>query len=154
MLSLPSCSPAPARWRRLGCRLVAGAAARESFRSVGDWEFGVQGGAGAGGAVDGDGAAESFNAVFETGEAGAPGGVGAAVAVVADVEVKDLAGYFCADNNGHSVSLTLRRKQHQPLAHSLPSALFRSASSPRAVALPDRRPAWARHALLPIGAPR
>src|ERR1700736_569706 len=111
MLSLPSCSPAPARWRRLGCRLVAGAAARESFRSVGDWEFGVQGGAVAGRAVDGDGAAESFNAVFETGEAGAPGGVGAAVAVVADVEVKDLAGYFCADMDDRRVRVLGRVRE-------------------------------------------
>jgi len=69
-------------------------------RSVREREFGVQRGANADRAVDGDAAAQRFDPVFEADQPGAPVGVGAAVTVVADPEVKNLVGCLGTNVDG------------------------------------------------------
>jgi hypothetical protein len=70
---------------------------RAGWRSAGKGEFGVQGGARAGGAVDGDGPAERLHAVFQPDQAGAPHRIGSASPVITDAEVQDRAGRLRAD---------------------------------------------------------
>ena len=60
----------------------------------------MQAGARPRGAVQGDPAADRLNPVFEPGQAGAPGEVGAAGAVVADRDPQDVTAGFGLDGDG------------------------------------------------------
>src|ERR1700758_5132949 len=66
----------------------------------GEREFNVQGGSCPTRAVEGDPAADGVHAVLKAGQAGAPGEVGAADAVVVDGDVKDLSRYLDVDADG------------------------------------------------------
>src|ERR1700758_5102003 len=66
----------------------------------GEREFNVQGGSRPARAVERDPAADRLHAVFKAGQAGAPGKIGAADAVVVDGDVKDLPRYLDVDADG------------------------------------------------------
>src|SRR6201996_5468283 len=66
----------------------------------GEGEFRAQTGAGPAGAVQDDPAAERLHAVFQAGQAAAPGQAGAAGAVVADGDAQETVGAVCLDVDG------------------------------------------------------
>src|SRR5580704_8607770 len=65
----------------------------------------MEGGAGAGGAVEGEAAAERFDAVGEADQAGTSTGGGTAAAVVADGQVKGAVARADLDGGGGSVGV-------------------------------------------------